>query len=177
MTADMLLGLHESLKGVVGLLAVFWHHSFLYNLALLLNPLVPCCIHLLSDFSVHFFCTLDFSVNFFCTLDLLQCLCTSVVRAVISGHTEPEPHLWPKAGFFFFVSKGLLKLLWVALLLDCPKGIYIAVKDAEGYKLSTYLGLEHFCYLGFLSFSRSNGMQGLFVKHLVFSFSLMVKTM
>ena len=31
-------------------------------------------------------------------------------------------------------------------------GVYIAVKDTEGYKLSTYLSLEHFCYFWVFKF-------------------------
>ena len=76
----MLLGLGESLEGVVGLLAVPWHYSLLYVLALLLCPLFLCYLHLLPDFSVHFFFGLP-----------LLCLCTPIVSVVVSGHTDPEP--------------------------------------------------------------------------------------
>ena len=49
----MLLGFGESLEGVVGLFAVSLRHFFfLHVLALLLNLLFFCCLHLLSDFTV-----------------------------------------------------------------------------------------------------------------------------
>ena len=79
----ILLGLGESLEGVMGLLAVSLQHSLLHVLALLLSPLFLCCLHLLSDFSV----------LFFCTLVLLQCLCISVVSVAASGRTDPELRL------------------------------------------------------------------------------------
>ena len=40
----MLLGLGEIINSVVGLFAVFWHHSLLHVLALLFSPLFLCCL-------------------------------------------------------------------------------------------------------------------------------------
>ena len=49
----MLLDLGESQEGVLGLLAVSWHHSLLCVLALLLSPPSLCCLHLHPDLSVY----------------------------------------------------------------------------------------------------------------------------
>ena len=63
----MLLGLGESLEGLLGLLAVSYHQSLFYVLAPLLN--------LLSSFVAFVF----FLTSLF-TRVLLQCFCTSVVQ-------------------------------------------------------------------------------------------------
>ena len=78
----MLLGLGESSEGVIRFFAIFLHHSLLYVLVLLLNPLFLCCLHLLPDFSVH--CI---------RVVLLQCFCTSIVSAAVSDRTDPESRL------------------------------------------------------------------------------------
>ena len=44
------------------------------------------------------------------TLPLLRCLCTSVVSAVVSGRTNPEPCLWSKVESYSSVSQGLLQM-------------------------------------------------------------------
>ena len=58
--------------------------------------------------------------SLFCTVVPLQCLCTSVVSAAVSVHTDPEAHLWPKAESSFSVShsQGPLQLLRIAVLSD-----------------------------------------------------------
>ena len=108
----MLLGLGESLEGVVGLFAVSWHNSFLCVLALLLSPLFHHCLHLLPYFSVHF------SV-------LESCFSACVFlffSASTAGHTYPEPCLWPKVESSSSVSQGPPQPLRVALLLGCSQG-------------------------------------------------------
>ena len=71
---------------------------------------------LLPSSSSWFLCSL------FCILFLLQCLCTSVVSAAVSGHTDPDAPLWLKVESFSSISQGPLDLLRAARLLDCFKG-------------------------------------------------------
>ena len=49
-----MLGLGEGLEGLVSLLDVSRHRSILCVLALLLNPILLYCLHLLPDFPFHF---------------------------------------------------------------------------------------------------------------------------
>ena len=46
------MDLAENHEGVVGLFAVSYHHSLLNVLAMLLNPLLLCCLHLLPEIEV-----------------------------------------------------------------------------------------------------------------------------
>ena len=104
--------------------------------------------------------------SLFCTVVLLQCMCTAVVSAALSVRTDPEPWLRPKVESSSSVSQGLPQLLRVALLLDCSARMSTSLSPTLAWNTSAIFGS--------LSFPRSNRMQGLFLKRLVFSFNLMV---
>ena len=85
--------------------------------------------------------------SLFCTLVLFQCLCTSIVSSAVSGCTDPKPRLWPKVESSTSVFQGPLRLLLVALLLDCLYGYIRRCPGRRGLQTcSTYLSLEHFRY-------------------------------
>ena len=165
MTADLCcLGLVKSLEDVVGLFAVSWQHSLLYVVALLLSPLFLGCLHLLPDFSVHFL--VRWACFSACVLLLFQL--PSVVAQIQYLVCDLRLNLLPLS------PKDLFSCWELRFFQTVYKGVFIAVRDSEGRKLSTAIAWNIAAIFGSLIFSRSNQVRGLCVKCLVFSFKLML---
>ena len=150
----MLLALGESLKGTV---------FNIIPLVLFLTPccsstaqLFACCLHLPSDFSVHF------SVLYFyfraCVL-LLQLL--SLIAQIKNFVCDRRLNLHPLS------LKDPFSCCEQPFFLTVPKGVYITVKNAN---FPPTLTCNTSAVLG--SFTFENRMRELFVKCLVFCFNL-----
>ena len=89
---------------VVGPRALSFWHSLLC-----VNAFAHSTLLLLPSSSSWLLCSLV------CALVLFQCLRTSVVSAVVSGRTDPEPRLWPKVESSPSASQAPLQLLRLEL--------------------------------------------------------------
>ena len=109
--------------------------------------------------------------SLFCTLVLLQCLCTSV-SAAVSGRTDPKLLCDPRLNLRPMSPKDLFSCCkYPSFRLFAKMSVSLSkMQRAANFPPTLAWNISDI----FRSFSFSNRMRGLFVKRLVFSFSLMV---
>ena len=110
----------------------------------------------------------------FSTPVLLQCLCTSVVSTAILWSYRPRTLWWPNiesSSCFPRTSSAAVSSPSFKLF---PRVSTSLSRTQRAANFPPTLAWNTFPMLGSLCFSRSNQTQGLFMKHLVFSFNLMV---